>query len=247
VFVTSSASAAPPVNEPAAHALLRSAYAAAYRYPSDFGGFQAHVEVVEDTTRSAGRVDVRGPRAIQLDLTDDAPGRDWLLQELASMVGHRWAMEYEQADGRFSLSLGPEEAHPLGRLVRVLDDPYHSTYRVLDGQIVQIDRQMGGMRFSICVQARTFAPDGRALPGQFSVAYWDTTASRLTRADTYMDEYASVDGVYLPVRRCVVTADDTGLTTRELRLSQPVLNAPASPESATSAPTDHSGRTRAHG
>lgn len=205
-------------NDPAAHELLRAAHDAGYRFPPDFGGFRATVQFHGDDTTATGTVEVRTSRELALDIDADENIRGWLQQEIASIAGHRWPMPYSEADGKYSLSLEGTGDHPLGQLIRVNDDRYDSSYRVRDGRITQVSRRIGGTRFSILIQDRVTAGDGRILPAQFTVAYWSVEENRLIRADAYTDSYAEAEGLHLPSLRRVITADDSGLVTRELRL-----------------------------
>jgi hypothetical protein len=230
---------APVRNDPNAHDALRAAHDGGYRFPEGFHGFTAAVAVTEiqadgaEVRRGAGSVTIGGPRAIELALDGDDLA-SWVRGELASMAGHRWPTPYEQADGRWTLSIGVETASPLGRLITVHDDPFQSAYRLRDGRISQVIRTMGGTRFTITIQGHTPTDDGRVLPATFTVSYWDTAEGRLTRADAYTDRYAVIDGVWLPRSRRVVTATDAGFVARELALSDvavldaPVARAPAS-------------------
>jgi hypothetical protein len=207
------------VNDPVAHQMLRGAHDAGYRFPAGFGGFAATVTFSQDGAAATGTVELRSPRAVTLTIAADETGQAWLRQEIASMAGHRSPTDYETGDGRYTLTLGPDDDHPLGRLVQFHDDPFASSYRLRDGRITQVNRRMGKTRFTIDVQEHVVTRDGRLLPAYFTVAYWDVEQDRLTRADTYADRYTVVEGVFLPAARRVSTADDTGITVRELRLS----------------------------
>jgi hypothetical protein len=213
------AAAAAVANDPAAHAALRQAHAAGYKFPAGFAGFTASLTFVQEGEAVSGRVTVRAPRDIQLDLETDEAAIGWLKQEIGSMAGHRWPTTYEAGDGRWTLTLEEDANHPLGQTVTVHDDPFGSSYRLRDGHISQVHRQMGGTRFTITILEHQAAADGRTLPSVFTVAYWDIAEGRLTRADAYTDRYATVAGASLPVRRRVVTSTDTGQTTRELTLN----------------------------
>lgn len=208
-------------NDPAAHALLRTAHAGAYRFPEGFAGFAASLVYAEDGTTSAGTIQVRGPRDVSVELggKPTEAALDWLRQELGSMAGHRWPAPYAAGDGRWTQTLGPADDHPLGRLVLIHDDPFDSSYRVRDGRIAQVNRRMGTTRFTITIQGHQELADGRTLPSAFMVAFWDTERGRLTRADVYADRYLDVDGIQLPKARRVATAGDDGWTVRELVLS----------------------------
>jgi hypothetical protein len=204
------------LGDPAAHQLLRRAYEAAYQFPQNFGGFKASLYYARDTESTAGSVEVRSPSDIRFGSTlESIDGR--LDQELTSIVRHRWSVPYEEADGRYQLTLAPSE-HPLGRLVRVERDGMDSSYRVQGGHICQINRNIGGLHFSIHIQERTFTGDARALPVHFCVVYWNTAEGRVIRTDIYRDGYIPVGDVHLPLSRRITTADDSGITTRLILL-----------------------------
>lgn len=206
-------------NDPAAHAVLRQAHEAGYKFPAGFAGFTATLTFIQDGAAVSGRVTVRAPRDIQFEIDADEAAIGWLKQEIGSMAGHRWPTSYEAGDGRWTLTLEDDAGHPLGQTVTVHDDPFGSSYRVRDGQISEVNRQMGGTRFTITILQHQTAADGRNLPSVFTVAYWDVNEGRLTRSDAYTDRYATVSGASLPVGRRVVTSTDTGQTTREMILN----------------------------
>jgi hypothetical protein len=197
---------------------MRAAHDRGYRYPEGFGGFEADLVLTHGSKTAGGRVRIGGPRAVELDLDAGEDELGWLRRELGSMVGHRWHLPYEQADGANTLMLGPDDGNPLGRFIDVLGDRFDSSYRVLDGEISQVNRAMGRVRFSIQIQARVDGPHGASLPAHFTVFYWDVVSGRLTRADIYRDVYETVDGIALPASRQIISAGDEGITTRRFEL-----------------------------
>jgi hypothetical protein len=209
--------AAPVANDLSAHRLLREAHGGGYRFPGDFGGFTAQIQFTDGGPATVGLVTVRAPRDVTVDVDAPESADAWIRQELGSMAGHRWPASYEDGDGRYGLTL-EDETHPLGPLLRLHGDPYASSYRVKGGRISQVNRRMGPVRFSITIQAHATLADGRVLPSSFMVGYWSVEGERLTRADAYSDDYAEVEGVWLPRSRRVVTADDTGVRVHEVSL-----------------------------
>jgi hypothetical protein len=207
------------VNQPQAHAALQAVHEGGYRFSPNFAGFSANVQVEQDGVRQAGRVTLRSPREIDIDLDADEETLGWLRQELGSMAGHRWPTPYAESDGRWTLTLEEDASHPLGNLIRVHDDPFNSSYRLRDGRIAQVNRQMGPTRFSINIHEHTQTADGRTLPAVFTVAFWDTAQGRLTRTDEYLDRYVEVDGVHLPGARRVLRVEDDGISVRRMMLS----------------------------
>lgn len=216
------------LGDPPAHQLLRRAYEAAYQFPQNFGGFRASLYYARDTESTAGSVEVYSPSDIRFGGTFEGDD-DRLGQEFTSMIRHRWPIPYEEADGRYRLALDPGE-HPLGRLVRVESDGMGSSYRVQGGHISQINRNVGGLHFSIHIQERTFTGDARALPVHFCVVYWDTAEERVVRTDIYRDGYIPIGDVYLPLSRRITTAGDSGITTRLILLRDHELLSESSAE-----------------
>lgn len=207
----------------AAHAILKDAHGRSYRFPEGFHGFTADVTITraagDEVTTASGTATVAGPRAIQVALAGDEALAGWVKQELASMAGHRWPTSYEESDGRYELTLGEDSDHPLGPELTFQNDPFSSAYRVVDGAISQVTRSMGPMRFTITMLRHEPAADGRALPSEFTVSYWNTKEGRLVRADGYRDRYTEVDGVSVPAERTVITAEDGGFTTHRMAIA----------------------------
>lgn len=214
-------------NDPAAHEALRTAHEGGYRFPEGFNGFTATVSIIEANggavRHGSGSATVGGAPAIAIGLDAEDDLAAWAKGEIASMAGHRWPTPYEKSDGRWTLTIEDETVSPLGRLVTVHDDPFQSAYRVRNGRISQVIRTMGKTRFTITIQSHSAADDARVLPAEFSVSYWDTDTNRMTRSDAYTDRYASIDGVWVPRSRRVVTAADSGFVARELELRDVVL------------------------
>lgn len=161
------ATGADPLNTLAAHEGLRRAHEMGYRYPQGFAGFRATLDSWLAGVRLCDTVAVRSPKEIRLDVNADETGIAWLRQELGSIAGHRWHVPDEEADGRSTLTLENDD-HPRGQHIRFPDDPFDSSYRMLGGQIIQITRQMGKLRFSILIQESVTVEDERTLPAHFT-------------------------------------------------------------------------------
>lgn len=211
------------VNQSQAHAALQAAHERGYRFPANFAGFSADLRIERDGAVQTGRITLRSPREIEIDLAADEETLGWLRQELGSLAGHRWPTPYAESDGRWTLTLEENAGHPLGDLIRVHDDPFNSSYRLRDGRIAQVNRQMGPTRFSINIHEQTRTADGRTLPAVFTVAFWDTAQGRLSRTDEYLDRYVEVDGVQLPAERRILRVEDDGISVRKLTLSEYTL------------------------
>ncbi|MGI8650480.1 MAG: DUF3386 family protein [Rubrobacter sp.] len=92
-----------------------------------------------------------------------------------------------------------------------------SVYRVRSGEITQVERRFGDLRFTVNIQARQRIPeDGRSLPVHYCIVYWSRANNRVVRTDLYRDGYHEVEGIYLPLSRRITIGDDSGTTNRDL-------------------------------
>jgi hypothetical protein len=162
------------------------------------------------------------PRAVEVT-APEAGLQQWAQQQLAMLAGHRAYRSFDQADGKYVLTLGPEEAHPLGRMVFIHGDGMNSRYRVRDERIYQIQRSMERVKFTINIDDTVTTSDGRVLTTRFTVYYFAPSTGQLTQVESFMDDYTEVHGVVVPRVRRVTFAERGEARVRELILSDHVL------------------------
>jgi hypothetical protein len=202
-----------------AHQLLQAAHNRAYRYPEAFAGFKARIRYSTDEKTRDGQVTIHSPNDMTLEIEGTEDELKLLQHEIASLCGHRWHTPYSTGDGRYTLSLDENAEHPLGQLIIFQDDPFQSSYRIKDGSVVQINRQMGPTRFTIHILEHVSVEGDRRLPRQFTVAFWDTGQKRLIRNFVYTDHYVPVGGYYLPTSRRVIIYNDEGVSVHVMTFS----------------------------
>jgi hypothetical protein len=201
--------------DPAATKLLSEARAARALY-HDFSGFDADIEVNLDGKTTHGQVTVsdKGKVALKLDNTDAAK---WAKNTLEQIIGHR-------------LSSGPEEEtpcafvdgdehHPLGRAIRVLNDEFHSSYRIRDRQVIVVNRQVPGARFTITVMENLLNAEKKFLPVFYVVNTWDAKTNALTSSETHHQSWQRIGAFDLPKQTLTVKATADKLVSRSMKLS----------------------------
>ena len=199
--------------------MLQAAHDRAYHYPDNFAGFKASIQYSTDEKTSEGNISIHSPSDIKLELAGKEDELKLLQREIASLCGHRWHAPYSAGDGRYTLSLDENAEHPLGQLVIFQDDPFKSSYRIKDGSIVQVNRQMGTAKFTIYIQEHTWIEGTSTLPRQFIVAFWDTEQKRLVRNIIYTDHYVPIEGYYLPSSRRMIVYNDEGISAHVITFS----------------------------
>lgn len=206
--------------DPAASKLLADARAARANW-ENFPGFAAELEVNVDGKVTRGRVDVDAKGKVTLSgITDPAVLRE-TQRHLSSIVGHRLD---NSADLKTPCAFGDvfsqDAEHPLGRAVRVLNDEFHSSYRVRDRQIILVNRTMRDSRFTIAVMENRLNDEKQFLPASYVVNTWDLKTEALKSSQTFHQEWVRVGRYDLPSSVMVVTATGDGkLAARRLKLS----------------------------
>jgi hypothetical protein len=200
--------------DPAATKLLADARAARANWDK-FPGFSADIEVNVDGKVSKGRVSVDAAGKVMLEEVDKA-AEGWVKRTLASIVGHRLG---GGAGHETPCAFADNDAHhPLGRLINVLNDELHSSYRIRDRQIMVVNRTTPESRFSITLQENRTNVEGKFLPASFVVHYWDAKSGELTKTEANLQTWTRVSHYDLPVTTRVITATKE-LSVKSLTLS----------------------------
>ncbi len=170
-YTRQSAQAVAVQDDPQARELLQCAFDRTSRWSADFSGFSAALIANDNGVEHRGTVQVTMPRSVEVTLAE-ASLQQWAQQQLAMLAGHRAYRAFDQSDGKYVLTLGPEEAHPLGRLISIHGDGMNSRYRVKDNRICQIQRSMERVKFMINIEDAMSTRDGKVLTTRFTVYYF---------------------------------------------------------------------------
>jgi hypothetical protein len=178
-----------------------------------FPGFTADVEVNVEGKVSRGTVEISPKGKVTLNLEGDA--KDWARRQLESLVSHR-------LDDSSTLTtpcafIDSVTDHPLGRAIQVLNDENHSSYRIRDRQVIEVNRQMGPVRFTISVLENRLNEEKKFLPVSYVVNTWDA-AGGLRSSVSHHDTWERVGRFDLPRQVTVVTATPKGQETRTIRM-----------------------------
>ncbi|HEX7376485.1 MAG TPA: DUF3386 family protein [Pirellulales bacterium] len=188
-----------------------------------FPGFTAKLAGSVAGRSCSGDVTVAADGGVTLN-TDDAAAREWLEEQLGSIVMHRAASDRPKG-ARPRLWFGDDENddHPLGRLLIFDGGAFASSYRVKDRQITVVNRSLGRRNMTITVLDNQQTPEGTFLPRSYTVHYWDDATGRLTRSEAIDDRWTRVGGFDLPRSHTVTTSSDAGQNVRSFTLSEHAL------------------------
>ena len=133
------------------------------------------------------------------------------------MVGHR----LDDGDAPTACVFEDDNAdHPLGRAIRVLDDAFHSSYRIRDRQVIVVNRDAPGARFTITVMENVVNKEGKFLPACFVVNTWDAKTNALASSEAHHQTWKRVGAFDLPESLTVAKATAEKQEARSLKLSE---------------------------
>ena len=199
----------PDASRRAARAALREVHARAYRWPPNFAGFAASVEVRRDGEKLHGSVTAYPGKGATFDGTGDEPlGRE-VAADVITVVTRLMPRSFEDLDGAFSARFAPSSDRLSGRAIELIDDP-RRTVRWIDAEgLAETEYDDAVGRVGVAVLSRVPAADGRSLPSMTS----EWAVSDPTNCRDVFDEWATVGGVPAPARRAIVPARAGHLTT----------------------------------
>jgi hypothetical protein len=229
-----------PVADPAAVALLKEAHDNRCAFPADFAGLSADVAINDNGKEVKGTVTYHVGQRVDVKLTDATKEEQmWAREQLATAISHRLNDDFAKGEGANPITFVPDDHSPLGRQV-ALNDQFKSLDRIKDHRITEVTRTMGDMRFTITVMDNQIVEDGKYLPNQFVVTYFDASSGAIKQMDAYTDGFTKIEGAWVPTTRRIVSAENGAFTTRTYALSNvhlftktTVKNAPAALSGAT--------------
>ncbi len=187
-------------DDPEARALLEEARRRVVVWDR-FPGFEATLEVDHDGKRSGGELTVLPSGKVEVTL-QDREAAEWVRGILKSLVNHRLKTETHKHE-EAPVAFGPEDRHPLGRLVKK-GDRFSSTYRIKDRQILQVNQktEKGWLSLNVLEYVQTLHG---FLPRQVAVFQFDEKGV-LGKSTVFTDEYVEVEKFWLPKSRVIFVA-----------------------------------------
>ncbi len=202
-------------NDPKAQDLLRGAFEKTARWQSDFQGFQAELRINVNGTETKGTVTVKGPREVSVQIQDEELQK-WAQDQIGMIAVHRGPRTFETSDGKYALTLGGDENHPLGQRVNIHGDGMESWYRVKDNRICQINRKMPHMAFTINVEESALTQDQKYLTTRYTVYYFSPKDGTLRNVDSFTDTHTRISSSDLPATRRIISYENGAVSTRTL-------------------------------
>jgi len=209
-------------DDPKARELLQAAFVKTARWQPDFKGFQADLRVNVNGTETKGTVTVKGPRDVTV-VIDDADLQTWAQNQIGMIAVHRGPRNFQESDGKHTLTLGGEENHPLGQRINIHGDGMGSWYRIKDNRITQINRNMPQAAFTINVEDSAITQNQQHLTTRYTVYYFSPKDRSLKNVDSFSDTHIRVGNSDLPATRRIISYEDGNVVARTLTFENHVM------------------------
>ena len=212
---TQEASEAAVENDPNARALLQKAFENTARWPSDFGGFTADLEVNTNGAKVQGTVTVNSAKEVSVSLPD-ADLQKSIEGTVGMIVVHRAHRTFDESDGKYALTLEGGTDHPFGQRIRIHGDNSSSSYYLKDNRITQINRTMQHIAFTINVEESAITPEGKNLTTKYTVYYSSPKDGSLRNVESTTDTHVRIGNADLPAVRRVISYENGQVVTKTL-------------------------------
>lgn len=182
----------------------------------DFPGFTADLAVTSGGEPVKGKVSIDANGTVELDMPK-SPLADWVEEQLNSLVQHRMPDgEVTQGEVKYADN---DLTHPLGRKIDLGDPSLQSAYRLKDDVIMEVNRSMGPMRFTISVLEIVRNAGNKYLPRSFTMNFFSAKGGELKTSLAYLNEWQRVGAFDLPKTIVEVSAQQGGAGTRQIVFS----------------------------
>ena len=202
-------------NDPKAQDLLRGAFEKTARWQADFQGFQADLCINVNGTETKGTVTVKGPRDVSVQIQTEELQK-WAQNQIAMIAVHRGPRSFEESDGKYALTLGNDQSHPLGQRININGDGMESWYRIKDNRITQINRKMPHIGFTINVEESAVTQDNKYLTTRYTVYYFSPKDGTLQNVESFSDTHTRISSSDLPATRRINSYENGEVVTRTL-------------------------------
>jgi hypothetical protein len=209
--------------DPAAWNLLKSTRETSRNFPASFAGVAVEIVLNDNGKIAKGLLIYEAGKGGELKIEGlDEDTQGWLKEQATSIIAHRRGGDFAKGDGRHPITFGEDDGSPAGRRV-VLNDSMKSSYRIRNGQVVEVDRTMGDSHFTITVLETTPVAGGKFLPRHFTVTYFDAKTGAIRRSEAFTDDYKQINGVWFPASRRVARAENGKVVTRVIEFRNPKI------------------------
>jgi len=182
----------------------------------EFPGFTADLTIHADSQDVKAKVEINADGNVSLTMEKGVLA-DWVEEQLNSLVQHRMP-DGEVTQNAVTFS-DQDMTHPLGRKIDLGDPDLQSAYRLKDDAIMEVNRVMGPMRFTISVMEIERNAENKYLPRSFTMNFFDGKSGELRTSLAYWNAWQRIGKFDLPKTILEINASKGGSSTKVIDFS----------------------------
>lgn len=182
---------------------------------NNFPGFTADLVVNHNGKAFKGMMTATDKGKVSVTL-EDKEMQALATREIGSLVSHRMPASSKDTPCTFADDVID---HPMGRKIMVVGDDMHSSFRIKDRQMFEVNRGMKDSRFTITMLENQWNADKKHLPISYVVNTWDTKTNALKSSMSFHHTWTRMGDFDLPATLLTVTATPSGLESNLFTIS----------------------------
>jgi hypothetical protein len=191
-----------------AQEIFQAAYENRYTWDENFPGYTAELSFKQSDSTYNAQITVNSEFLVEVDGISEQNIKELVTKHIADIATHRRRSAFGKAHGKNSFAIGKEIAG--GTLeILVSGEAMGNNYQITGKVITQVNRQMGGLVFTIDTEAVVETEEGY-LPSRYQAIFRDATTQSVKATRYHIDSYEKSGKYYIPSHQSISTLDGSG-------------------------------------
>ncbi len=191
--------------------LFRDVYQKRYTWDSQFPGYTAAIDLKDGKKNYKGSVRVNPDMSVQVTGIEKEDARQVVENQVRMLIIHRQRIPFEVAHKNSTFEFGnTDKTGAVEIFERQVNQP-ESHYKVLDQQLVQVNRLLGKTAVTVDTLNSQVTPEGY-LATRYRSTFFSPQTKEVVGVEESEDTYKKVGGYYLPSRQIIQDFEQGQLT-----------------------------------
>jgi len=180
--------------------MFKEAYENRYTWNEQFPGYTAIVNFTQGQEKYKGRIQVKPDLSVVVSGINNEEARQSIESQLQMLVVHRRSVPFEKVHENSTFKFGNRDKNGAVEIIKV-NEP-GSSFKVLERQIVQVNRLMGEQSFTVDTLDTEVTPNGY-LATRYRTVFHQPQTKQVLAEEVANDTYKKIGDYYLPVSQVI--------------------------------------------
>lgn len=207
----------PSISNISARELFRKAYENRYTWNPQFPGYTATVEVGQGKENYRGRVRLNADLSVEVTGIDNKDARQMIENQLRMIAIHRRQVPFEAEHKNNIFKLGTTDKNGAVEIM-AQGNRTEASYKVLNQQIVQVNRLLGPHSVTVNVVDSQIVPEGY-LATQYQTIVREPQTKQIVGRQESKDTYKKIGDYHILSRQVIQNVEQGQSSTTELQFT----------------------------